>query len=91
MGTRTSLRVFVWACVANLALMVLGLVAARDWPAEAESLFWVVATPPMALHTVGFGFGWNLWLWLVVNPLIYGSMWWMIWRMWKLMRQKPPE
>lgn len=91
MERRTDLRVFVWACVVNLALMILGFVTVRDWPREAESLLWVVATPPMALHSIGLGFGWNLWLWLVVNPLVYGSTWWLVWRMWKLWRAKPQE
>lgn len=90
-GRRIGLRVFIWASVANLAMVVLFALMGWYWPTTSKHLLWVIATPPMALESAGFGFRWNLWFWLTVNPFIYGAMWWFAWRMWRLMRAKTEE
>lgn len=56
--------------------------------------FWAMALPVKLVETLG----WASWVsgdgWMAmyaVNSILYGGMWWFVWRMWTLMRAKPAE
>lgn len=52
--------------------------------------FWVFAFPGSAAAAL-VGWGPVPWVLLALNPLIYGVMWWFVWKMVRLMRPKVDE
>lgn len=90
-----NLLVFIRCCFLNLVILCM-------WPClsgfdgrtppgslkAADVWAWMFAFPARSMKDVDERFAIVL---LIVNPLIYGVMWWFVWRMWRLMRRKPPE
>jgi hypothetical protein len=76
---------FVLVCGGGCGLSLIGSTQ------MAAAWFWVFAFPVMlvdvlwGLDEVTFVFP------LLLNPLVYGVMWWFAWRMFRLMRPKPTE
>lgn len=54
----------------------------------SDAWYWVFATPTMLVNELGWQGLADVLLWF--NPLIYGLMWWLLWRMIRLMRSKSP-
>ena len=85
--------VFLGMVLFNAAMLAIGLYLYRSWdrgePDWVHWWMWAFAAPVWAIHTLG----WNSLTWPLVwiNPLIYGLMWWLLWRMFRLMRPKPTD
>ena len=56
---------------------------------KADLWYWVFATPTTLARELGWGEVAAAMFW--VNPLIYGLIWWGLWRAVKLFRTKPAD
>lgn len=90
-----DVAVFAAASLLNLILIVpCGLIVSlSDSPKKgfgvSDLWYWVFATPALGAKSLGWTeFALAL---IVVNPLIYGAMGWLLWRMFRLMRSKPGD
>lgn len=90
---RRSLLVFVCCCLANVFLLciwnciLLGELGTPPGGVKASDVWlWIFVFPARAMKDVNWDIANVL---MILNPLIYGSMWWFAWRMWALFRRKP--
>jgi hypothetical protein len=90
-----DVAVFVGMTVLNLILILpCGVILTlSDSPKKgfgvSDLWYWVFATPPMTAAQLGW---YDLAkLLALLNPLIYGATWWLLWRVVKMWRTKPAE
>jgi len=90
-----DLLVFVGLVLLNFFLICMGSVLGfifdfdrGNRPGVSDLWLWVFATPPMIARMCGRE-DWVPWL-VRLNPLVYGATWWLMWKMFWLMRPKPP-
>ncbi len=84
---------FAGLSLLNLALVFVGVLLELQigsQPLWLECWYWVFAAPiklAVVAHCP------EVWLWriLALNPLIYGLMWWTVWRLFKLFWTKPAD
>lgn len=81
---------FLGFVLINAALLWLGLTLYRSWdrgePEWVHWWLWAIAAPVWAAHSANQSeLFWPL-VWL--NPLVYGAVWWFLWRMLRLIRTK---
>ena len=74
----------------DASLMSIGLVvcrsSGRSTPVWVDLLMWSLATPVWAVRKLKwYELFWPL-VW--INPYIYGAVWWLMWRVARLMRSK---
>ncbi len=91
-----SWRVFLRFSLLNFALVVIGACFLMSSPPPTPGAIrfweiwqWVFAFPFMAAERLGVSMKEWWWVFVTLNPFLYGAQWWFGWRMWRLMRPKP--
>src|SRR4051794_682178 len=84
----TDVKAFGWLTLLNFVLVCGGLcpgVLCGLQP-ECEMWFWVVAFPARLASVLRGGWDTVAWSLLMLNPLFYGAMWWLVWKAYRLVR-----